>query len=102
MSADPSQAPAPAQEDRGELLFVHLHGPFDLHAAGQLARRLERLPPTGVVLDFSGICSFRDAGVAVAAQALRPHRVALRGLSRHPTRVFHAFGIGRETPSPHG
>ena len=84
------------QEAHGELLCLHLRGPFDLNAAGQLARQLACLPPTGVVLDFSGTSSFRDAGVAIAAEALRPHRVALRGLSRHPMRVFHAFGIGRE------
>lgn len=84
------------QEARGELLFLHLRGDFDVLGAGLLAQRLSMLPPSGLVLDFSGTSAFRDAGVAIAAEALRPHRVALRGLSRHPTRVFQAFGIGRE------
>ncbi|HLT30446.1 MAG TPA: STAS domain-containing protein [Myxococcaceae bacterium] len=84
------------QQAQGELVCLHLRGPFDVDSASRLARRLADLEPTGLVLDFSGTCSFRDAGVAIAAEALRPHRVALRGLPRHPLRVFQAFGIGRD------
>src|SRR5690606_41646569 len=82
------------QQAQGELVCLHLRGPFDVDSASRLARRLADLEPTGLVLDFSGTCSFRDPVVAIPAEALRPHLVALRVQPRHPLRVFQAFEIG--------
>jgi anti-anti-sigma regulatory factor len=80
--------------DRGETV-IRLEGTFDRQAAAALARCLCELPGASpLVIDFSRVVSFHDAGVATVAQELAEHAgLAVRGLDRHHLRLLRYCGV---------
>ncbi|WP_248343843.1 STAS domain-containing protein [Anaeromyxobacter paludicola] len=81
-------------------LVIELEGNFDGRSARDVRGRLAALPrDVRVVLDFSRVREFADAGVAVMAQALEElgsPRVVMRGLRQHQHRLFRYLGVDPE------
>ncbi|HZZ83647.1 MAG TPA: STAS domain-containing protein [Anaeromyxobacteraceae bacterium] len=78
-------------------LVIELEGDFDGRSAGDVRGRLAALPRNvPVVLDFSRVRQFADAGVAVLAQTLAEvgaPRVVMRGLRQHQHRLLRYLGV---------
>lgn len=86
----------PRSPGRGGEVLIRVGGRFDRAAAWRLGERLRRLPPSAcVVIDFSRVTEFRDAGVPVMASRLaaRGGQVVVRGLCQHQHRLFRYFGV---------
>ncbi len=80
--------------ERGETV-IRVQGVFDRQAASALARCLCEMPATApLVIDFSQVKSFHDAGVATVARELTGHAGrAVRGLDRHHRRLLRYCGV---------
>jgi hypothetical protein len=80
--------------ERGEIV-LRVEGTFDRQEAAALARCLCELPEAApLVIDFSQVASFHDAGVAWVAQELSGHAgLAVRGLDRHHLRLLRYCGV---------
>ncbi len=86
--------------EAGRQVVIELEGDFDGRSAGEVRGRLAALPRNvPVVLDFSRVRQFADAGVAVLAQTLAEldaSQVVLRGLRQHQHRLLRYLGIDPE------
>lgn len=80
--------------ERGETV-LRLEGVFDRQAASALARCLCELPEAiPLVIDFSQVASFHDAGVATVVRELSGHAgLEVRGLDRHVLRLLRYCGV---------
>jgi hypothetical protein len=80
--------------ERGETV-IRVEGVFDRQAASALASCLCELPEAAaLVIDFSRVESFHDAGVATVARELTGHAgLAVRGLARHHLRLLRYCGV---------
>jgi anti-anti-sigma regulatory factor len=87
-------------EDGGTVL--RMVGTFDQQAAAALVRCLCELPnDQPLVVDFSQVDSFHDAGVATVAQGLSGHaQLAVRGLDRHRLRLLRYCGVALPLDQP--
>lgn len=90
--------------NEGRAMTAHLRGELDHHAATglmlDLDRELERILPTELTLDFSGVTFMDSSGIAVVIRCRqRMHllggRLRLRGVAPQPRKVFAAARIDR-------
>ncbi len=80
----------------GGRAVIRIAGVFDRASAFELRERVERVPSSDLVLDFSLVREFGDLGVATLAHGLagaEPRRLHLRGLRQHQLRMFRYFGL---------
>lgn len=82
-------------ERDGGRTIIRLSGVLDRQSACELCARLEAAPSEELVLDFSLVREFADAGVEALAAELASHapRVRLLGLRQHQARMFRYFGV---------
>jgi hypothetical protein len=82
-------------ERDGDRTIIRLSGVFDRASACELRDRLEEDASDDLVLDFSLVREFADAGVEALAPELAAHvrRLRLRGLRQHQARMFRYFGV---------
>ena len=90
--------------NEGRAMTAHLRGELDHHAATglmlDLDRELERILPTELTLDFSGVTFMDSSGIAVVIRCRqRMHllggRLRMCGVSPQPRKVFQAARIDR-------
>ena len=88
----------------GRTLTVYLRGELDHHAATgimmELDQELERMSPTELMLDFSGVTFMDSSGIAVVIRCRqRMHLLGgnfrLTGVAPQPRKVFAAARIDR-------
>lgn len=80
--------------------IISFEGTFDLPAARLLENSLKRMRRGDRVrVDFRGVRTFHDYGIAVLAQALKRRDASLvriEGLHLHHVRLLRYFGVGPE------
>lgn len=81
-----------------EPVEIRMEGVFDVAAAQQVVRALDKAPAErDVQIDLTHVREFHDFAVAVLAQALakRRERVVVRGLRQHQLRLLTYLGLGQ-------
>jgi anti-anti-sigma regulatory factor len=78
----------------GEVL-IRLEGTFDAAVAGRLSGWLHEVPETDpLVIDFSGVRTCQDFGLAAVARDLAARgQLVLRGLTLHQQRMLRYCGV---------
>ncbi len=81
----------------GEVV-IRIDGAFEAKDASRLSGWLGEMPENErLVVDFSGVRTCQDFGLAAVARDLsRRNRLVVRGLTRHQERMLRYFGLDLE------